>query len=83
LIHLDFNKLSVSHLGTDFVIEDGDMHPKKVVAVTPLILAILLDNYRLVLFRFADDRWTIDIPTLTLSIGDICVFKGRIYDVVV
>ncbi|KAK2440332.1 F-box protein SKIP23 [Trifolium repens] len=76
LTHLDFNKLSVIHLGTDFFIENGSMHPKKVVAVTPLILAILLDNNRLALFRCC--RWTV-IPDLPWSIGDICVFKGWIY----
>ncbi|MCI04976.1 F-box protein, partial [Trifolium medium] len=53
------------------------MFPKKVVAVTPLVLAILLDNNHLVLLRSGNERWT-DLLTF---IQDICVFKGRIYAV--
>ncbi|PNX88986.1 F-box protein, partial [Trifolium pratense] len=33
------------------------------------------------LFRYGDDRWT-EIPNMSpSSIGDICIFKGRIYAV--
>ncbi|MCI33681.1 F-box protein, partial [Trifolium medium] len=51
------------------------MYPKKVVAVTPLILGILLYNGHLVLLRCGDEHWT----DMVSSIGDIYVFKGRIY----
>jgi hypothetical protein len=82
---LDLNKFSVHHLGTDFIIDKslpyGCMSPQKVVAVTRVILAVLLGYHRqLVLFRCGDESWT-DIPDMSSSIGDICVFKGQIYAV--
>ncbi|XP_045810189.1 F-box protein SKIP23-like [Trifolium pratense] len=81
---LDLNKFSVLHVGTDFIIDFDKgplpytyMYPKKVVAVTPLILGILLYNGHLVLLRCGDERWT----DMVSSIEDIFVFKGRIYAV--
>ncbi|GAU12656.1 hypothetical protein TSUD_121480 [Trifolium subterraneum] len=86
--HLDFIKLSVLHLGTHFIVDKklryGDIYrfPKKIVAVTPFILAILFydDRNLLVLLRCGDERWT-EIPDIPSSIGDICVFKGQLYAV--
>ncbi|MCH82902.1 F-box protein [Trifolium medium] len=89
---LDLNRFSVLHLGTGFIIDfekgliidfekgplpNNYLFPKKVVAVTPRILAILLYNNHLVLLRSGNERWT----DLLLSIEDICFFKGRIYAV--
>ncbi|PNY00034.1 F-box protein [Trifolium pratense] len=80
---LDLNRFSLLHLGTNFIIDFKEltlyryMFPKKVVAVTPLILAILLDNNHLVLLRSGDECWT----DLLSSIQDICVFNGWIYAV--
>jgi hypothetical protein len=79
---IDLNNSSVLNLGTDFIVDKAVhhpyLHPIKVVVVTPLILAILLYNGRLVLLRCGDERWTM-IPEMPLYIVDICVFKGRIY----
>jgi hypothetical protein len=81
---LDLNKFPVLRLGTDFIIDFNKgpfpyiyMYPKKVLAVTPLILAILLYNDHLVLLRCGDECWT----DMLSSIVDICIFKGRIYAV--
>ncbi|CAJ2639133.1 unnamed protein product [Trifolium pratense] len=92
---LDFNELSVLHLGTDFIIEDEDdkhsdphyhyLHPRTVLAVTchgrkPLVLgAMCFVTPRPMLLRDYDERWT-PISSSTYY-GDICVFKGRIYAV--
>jgi hypothetical protein len=82
--HIDFIKLPVLHLGTDFIIDEQLRHgyyPKKAVAVTPLILAILFYNTNcMVLLRCSDERLT-KIPGMPSSIGDVCVFKGRLYAV--
>jgi hypothetical protein len=84
---LDFIKLSVLHLGTDFFVDEPlrcdykYRYPKKVVAVTPLILAILFYyKNHLVLLHCSDERWT-EIPDMPSSIRDICVFKGKLYAV--
>jgi hypothetical protein len=53
---------------------------KKVIAVTPLTLAILYDYNQLVLLHRGDRRYT-EIPHMSSSIGDICVFKGQLYAV--
>jgi hypothetical protein len=76
---IDLYKSSILNLGTDFILREPFIHPKKVVAVTPLILAILLHNGHLVLWRCGDDCWT-NIPDVSY-IGDICIFKERIYAV--
>jgi hypothetical protein len=84
---LDFIKLSVHHLRTDYFIDGpffdgyGYWYPKKVVVVTPLIIAILFyGKDHLVLSCCSDERWT-EIPDMPSSIGDICVFKGQLYAV--
>ncbi|KAK2386316.1 F-box protein SKIP23 [Trifolium repens] len=81
---IDLINTSVLNLGTDFIVDEplhyGYMYPTKVVAVTPLILAILLTNGHLALLRCGDERWTV-VPEIPLYIQDICVFKGQIYAV--
>ncbi|MCI02024.1 F-box protein, partial [Trifolium medium] len=91
---LDFNKLSVIRLGTDFIDDDDFtlsddrsdyMNPETVLAITchgktPLVLGSL--SYvtpRQMLFRGNDERWT---PIFSSTYyGDMCVFKGQIYAV--
>ncbi|PNX77770.1 F-box protein [Trifolium pratense] len=92
---LDFNELSVLHIGTNFFIDNDDftfpdqcydyLNPDTVLAVTchgkkPLVLAALcFVTHRPLLFRGLDEIWT---PiSLSTFYGDICVFKGRIYAV--
>ncbi|MCI18261.1 F-box protein, partial [Trifolium medium] len=92
---LDFNELSVLHLGTDFIMEDYQdklfdphydyLQPRTVLAVTchgkkPLLLgAMCFVSPRPMLFRDNEERWR-PISSSTYY-GDICVFKGRIYSV--
>jgi hypothetical protein len=84
---LDFNRFSVLHLGTDFIIDiyKGPMplssfYPKKAVAITPLILAVILYNDHIALLRYGDHECSTDIADLSATcILDICVFKGRMY----
>ncbi|PNX74086.1 F-box protein, partial [Trifolium pratense] len=91
---LDFNELSVLHLGTAFIMEDDRdlwdpyydyLHPRTVLAVTchgkkPLVVgAMCFVTPRPMLFRDNDERWR-PISSSTYY-GDICVFNGRIYSV--
>ncbi|RHN66224.1 hypothetical protein MtrunA17_Chr3g0088551 [Medicago truncatula] len=92
----DFNKLSVLHLGTDFILDKVNftsrnrhgiyMLPKTVLAVTchgkdPLILGSLgYCSYRPLLFRDRDEHWK-PIPKMSSLYGDTCVFKGQLYAV--
>ncbi|CAJ2639142.1 unnamed protein product [Trifolium pratense] len=80
---IDLYKSSVHNLGTDFIFDEPYIQPEKVLAVTPLTLAILLDNGQLVLSRCGDDCWTgiPDVSSFIGDIGDICIFKERIYAV--
>jgi len=89
---LDFNKLSVLHLGTDFIVgkftyrnQHGIyMHPDTVLAVTchgkyPLVLgALSYCSDRPLLFRDCDERWEL-ISNMSSFYGDTCVFKGQLY----
>jgi hypothetical protein len=88
----NFYKLSVVHLGTDFIIDDADnklhlycnyMYPEKVVSVTrhgkkPMILGTSTSSPKPVLFKCGDENWTV-IPDMFTCFGDISVFKGRHY----
>ncbi|GAU12095.1 hypothetical protein TSUD_00610 [Trifolium subterraneum] len=87
---LDFNKLSVVHLGNHFVMHDyreGSTNiqkagfGKKVVAVTchgkkPLALFTLNFEGHPVLFNCRKERWTV-ITYMSTLFQDICVFKER------
>jgi hypothetical protein len=81
------NRFSVLHLGTDFIIDVDKgplpysfLYPKKVVAITPLILAIILYHGHIALLSYGDDECSTDIPYMSAPyIRDVCVFKGRMY----
>jgi len=90
---LDFNNLSVRHLGTDFIVEDefifhhkpsffsNYMYPEKVLSVGEKPLTIGMLKYctpQQVLFRCSDECWKL-ISDISTTFGDICVFRGQIY----
>ncbi|PNX73660.1 F-box protein SKIP23 [Trifolium pratense] len=82
---IDFNKLSVLHLVTDFILDDEfcskfDLDlPKKVISVEKqsLVLGVSQNS---VLFRSRNQRWR-KILNFSTTDGDICVFKERFYAV--
>ncbi|AES69472.1 putative F-box domain-containing protein [Medicago truncatula] len=84
---IDFNKLSVLHLGTDFITDEFTSNsvllPQKVISIGKhsLVLGILKNcTPQLMLFRCGNEpwEWIYDISTTS---GDICVFKGQCYAV--
>ncbi|AES69477.1 F-box SKIP23-like protein [Medicago truncatula] len=83
---IDFHKLSVLHLGADFITNELAFHmllPQKVISIGKhsLFLGILKNcTPQLVLFTCGNQPWKW-IPEISTTSGDICVFKGRFYAV--
>jgi hypothetical protein len=81
---LDFNKLSVLHLGTRYITDQYCVCPETALAVTchgknPLLLGTLSRySHWPVIFRGCIEQWTL-ISNLSTASGDICLFKGRFY----
>jgi len=87
---LDFNPLSVLHLGCEFLMEEDFrypsefMCPEKVIVVTchhgKKLLALSIIKYPpyLLLIRCSDGHRFV-IPNLSTPIVDICLFKQQIY----
>lgn len=86
---LDFNNLSVLHLGCEFLVENTTsflsnfLLPKSVYVVTchgkkPLTLFLLKDHPFMLLFRATDENF-LSFPNVSTSVRYLCVFKQRIY----
>ncbi|KEH33242.1 hypothetical protein MtrunA17_Chr3g0088921 [Medicago truncatula] len=81
---LDFNKLSVLHLGTRYISNQYGKCPETALAVTchgknPLLLGTLSHFSHLpVIFRGCNEQWKL-FSNLSTVRGDICLFKGRFY----
>ncbi|AES69451.1 hypothetical protein MtrunA17_Chr3g0088841 [Medicago truncatula] len=85
---IDFNKLSVIHLGTDFIVHDDSllydyMYPEKIVAFTgnekkPIVLGAFTTTSKPILLKCSNENRN-GIPVMTAWFEDICIFKGRPY----
>ncbi|AES69438.1 putative F-box domain-containing protein [Medicago truncatula] len=91
---LDFNKLSVLNLGTDFIIDHGDFNlcnyffynnkkREKFLAITcngekPMVLGISEYFPHPMLFCYLNNYWK-PISDMSTKYVDICVFKGQFY----
>ncbi|MCH82460.1 F-box protein [Trifolium medium] len=81
---LDFNQLSVFHLGHLFLLSEANrqIHSAKLLVAPrqekqPLFMVTFNCFGELTLFRCGDERWTIIQGMATSAHGDICIFKGR------
>jgi len=84
---IDFNELSVIHLGTDFIVDDAllsdYMYPEKIVAFTgnekkPIVLGAFTCTSKPVLLKLSNENQNV-IPVMSTGLEDICIFKGRPY----
>jgi len=90
---LDFNKLSVLNLGTDFIVDYGDINRRnyffynkkreKFLAITcngenTMVLGISDYFPHPMLFCYLNNFWK-PISDMSTKYVDICVFKGRFY----